>query len=505
MLHAPLPPARPKRRVPARGRKAHLALACLMLALVSCGRGRGDDSAVQVDVIGVAEQTVNPLRDSVSPAAKAILGATAQGLLAYDARGEVVSALAESWIVEDGGQSYIFRLRRTSWPDGEPVKADQVVRLLQERMRANPLSLAGLSPRLRAMTDRVIEIRLDAPLPVFLQLLAQPQFAIFSRAGGTGPYRATLANGVIALEPMPAVTDPEAEPEPAPAPILQRSLRVHRAALALVRYREGRTDLVLGGRFQHLPLVSAAGFEMRDLRADPVTGLFGLAFVGKSDFLADLSVRDALSRTIDRERLAATLGPPGWRTAVFPLPGPLDLGRQPSAPGWHDRPVEERVASARRVIEAWRAAHDDSDPPVLRIALPEGPGGSVLFIALARDLGQLGVRLDRVALDASADLRLIDEVAPFDSALWYLSRLDCPARIACDPRATKLLSGAREASDPAEQARLLAEAEALIVAHAGYIPLGQPVRWAMAARRLTGFQPSPRGIHPLNRLIAIPN
>jgi peptide/nickel transport system substrate-binding protein len=52
---------------------------------------------------------------------------------------------------------------------------------------------------------------------------------------------------------------------------------------------------------------------------------------------------------------------------------------------------------------------------------------------------------------------------------------------------------------------MLSEAERLIVAHASYIPLGQPIRWSLVSRRLTGFQPSPRGIHPLNKLIGRPN
>ncbi|MBN8831194.1 MAG: ABC transporter substrate-binding protein [Sphingomonadales bacterium] len=474
----------------------------LSLLLAGCGIDR-DDGPVQVDVIGLPEQAANPLRDSSPPAAKAVLGAVAQGLLSYDARGEVIDALAESWIVEDGGQSYIFRLKRLRWPNGELVKADQVAGLLRERMRANPLSMAGLRPQVRAMTDRVIEIRLDAVLPTFLQLLAQPQFAIVTRAGGTGPYRSARMDGAIEL--VPAANpggDPVGEAQP-PESIEKRALHVSRASLALVRFKARQTDLVLGGRFQHVPLVEASGLSLTDLRNDPVSGLLGLAFTGSSKFIADRTVRDALARVVDRTAFAAELGFPGWRTSDYPLPGALELNRQPSAPAWMGRAMTDRVASARQIIARWSA--DNGEPPMLRIALPDGAGASILFIRLARDFGQLGIRVDRVAPGAPADLRLIDEVAPFDSALWYLSRLDCAARVLCDVRASALLAAARKAGDAAEQARLLGEAEELTVEFAGYIPLGAPIRWAMASRRLTGFQASPRGIHPLNRLIATPN
>lgn len=458
-----------------------------------------DESSVQVDVIGKIDQAAYPLRDSNPPAAKAMLGATAQGLLSYDANGDIVDALAESWIVEDGGQSYIFRLKRLAWPNGEPVKADQVARLLRERMRVNSLSMAGLTPQVRAMTDRVIEIRLDAALPAFLQLLAQPQFGILSNAGGTGPYRSKRDGSMFVLTPVSRAAEAE---EDAPA-VEQRRLHASRGALALARFKQGETDLVLGGRFQHLPLVAAVGLSANDLRPDPVNGLLGLTITGSSDFLDDVAVRDALSRIVDRGAFGAALGMPGWRTAEYPLPAPLGLERQPSAPAWIGRPMSERVASARDVVARWRASH--GAPPMLRIALPEGPGASFLFIRLAQDFGQLGIRVDRVAMDERADLQLIDEVAPFDNALWYLSRLDCPAKLRCDPEASALLAEAREAADPATQAARLGEAERAIVAHVGYIPLGQPMRWVLASRRLSGIQLSPRGIHPLNRLMQDPN
>mgnify|MGYP001027683914 CR=1 FL=1 len=470
---------------------------CLPFLLSGC-LSLQDDRPIDVDVIGSQRQIAEPLRDSMPAAAKALLGATAQGLLAYDARGEIVDALAESWIVEDGGKSYIFRLKRLNWPDGKPVKAEDVVRLLRERFRANPLSLAGLKPDVLAMTDRVIEIRIDTALPTFIQLLAQPQFGILGRQGGAGPYRPVRNGSVVALAPVKADAD-AADPEPRD----RRRLHVDRAALALVRFEAGRTDLVLGGRFQHLPLVPATGLVMKDLRVDPVIGLFGLAFTGPSDFLSSAAVRDALSSVIDRAALAEAFGLPGWQTADRPLPAPLGLDRQPSVPGWSSQTPADRLTAARGVIRRW--TESNGEPPVLRVALPAGPGATRLFLRLALDLGQLGLRLDRVALDEPADLRLIDEVAPFDSALWYLSRLDCAAKVSCDPATSALLAEARKAGNEADQARLLSEAEEKTMAHAGFIPLGLPIRWALVNRRLTGFQLSPRGIHPLNRLVAVPN
>jgi len=487
------------------GRWTRTLLATALLGIVGC-TAESDDRAVRVDVIGQTEQLAEPLRHGGSPAAQLLLGATAQGLLSFDAKGDIVGTLAESWIVEDGGQSYIFRLKRLHWPDAEPVRAEQVARLLRERMRANPLALAGLEPQVRAMTDRVIEIRLDSSLPAFLQLLAHPDLAILSRAGGTGPYEAIAdeEGAIVTLTPAAFSDEVELEEqEEEPSQIERRTVQANRAALALVRFRAGRTDLVLGGGFQHLPLVNAVGLNMADLQLDPVEGLFGLAITGSSEFLDDVPVRDALARVVDRAELAEALGLPGWRTAAYPLPASYELARLPSAPAWSGRSREDRIESARRIIQRW--SEDHGDPPMLRIALPEGPGASVLFLRLVRDFNQIGIRIDRVAMDEQADLSLIDEVAPFDSAFWYLARLDCAAGLRCDPRVAPRLEDARAAQDEAEQARLLAEAEEATVAFVGFIPLGRPIRWSVVGQRLTGFQPSPRGIHPLNALIAAPN
>lgn len=476
---------------------------CLILSLSACG-GQDSGRPVVIDMFGRSADLADPIRNERVIAAKTVLAATAQGLVAFDSQGEVTGALAESWIVSDGGQSYIFRLRRAKWANGEPVKAEIVARLLEQRMRACSDMMAGLKPEVRAMTDRVIEIRLDTALPAFIQLLAQPRLALLGKGGGTGPYVGKILQGRLYLEPATQTqTTEDGETAHEILPIERRVLQTGRPALAMARFQDGQSDLVLGGRFQDLPLIPATRLGATDVHADPAPGLFGFAIVGTSPFLADGNVRDALSRAIDRAQLAAALNLRGWTTAVTPVPAQLDLSRPPTAPEWAAASMEERVVAARGTINAWEASH--GAPPILRIALPAGSGANLLFYRLAADFGALGLRIDRVGADAPADLRLIDEVAGFDSALWYLARLDCPMGLACDPRASSYLDQVRRAESPSQQSSMLTEAERLIVANTGYIPLGVPIRWSLVSRRLTGFAPSPRATHPLNSLLAPPN
>ncbi len=118
--------------------------------------------------------------------------ALAQGLVRFDANGQIEPGLAERWIVIDGGGSYIFRLREAKWNDGTAVTSEQIVPIL--RRLVSPRSGNPLAPFLTAideivvMTPQVIEVRLSRPRPDLLKLFAQPEMAIINaKHRGTGP------------------------------------------------------------------------------------------------------------------------------------------------------------------------------------------------------------------------------------------------------------------------------------------------------------------------------
>lgn len=484
-------------------RSRNALLSAIMLMLGGCGSGH-DQGPVQVDIIGTQAQISQPLDNGGNAAGQVMLASTSQGLVAFDAGGDLIGALAERWIVEDDGESYIFRLRPIRWADGEAVKAEEVARLLRARFAANPALLAGLSPTVRGMTDEVVEIRLPGPAPSFLQILAHPAMGLTRRDGGTGPFRKTRRNDLVTLTLVPDVAAPDmTAPEPDDDTDLPIYVRAVRPALGFARFRRGDADLILGGRFQHLPFVTAANLPIGAVRADPVNGLLGLMIEGKSDFLANQDVRQALAMAVDRDRLAQVLNLSGWRTATTILPEQLDLPQSPAQVPWAGRDFSLRRSYARSVVANW--TQRNGAPLPLNIALPAGPGAKILFQSLQQDYAAIGLPVKRVEWkDADADFRLIDEVAPFDSALWYLARLGCGLNRLCSAEATTQLAIARTAPTEEERADALAAAETLSLTEANYIPLGMPIRFALVRNRLTGYQPSPRARHPLNALFRAP-
>ena len=462
---------------------------------------------VNVSVIGTRADFTQPLENLPDPAAKLILEATAQGLVAFDAGGEILPALAQRWIVEDGGRSYIFRLRRAYWANGEKVTAAEVARLLMTRIRAirrlDPEGPLDAVEAVVPMTGEVIEIQLAAARPYLLQMLAQPQMGILSRNGGSGPYRREKFGNRLLLTPVEERQNDEEREEPRMSSSQTRIVRAERAALAIIRFREGKAALVLGGRFADLPLLVPAGVDRQSVRIDPTRGLLGLAVTGRGRLLDDDAIRRSINMAIDRSRLPLFFPLGGWATTVQILPDQMDLPSPPAQPDWANLSMDDRRSQARAAVDRWRG--ENGDPPVLRVALPDGPGATTLFALVRHDLGMIGLQIQRVAMEDDADLRLVDEVAAYDSALWYLGRIGCARQVHCSPQAEAQLQGAALATSQAERMARVVQAEALMQAHNGYIALGAPVRWSLVSRRLTGFLPSPRARHPLNHLFASPN
>lgn len=465
---------------------------------------------VTVSVVGTPADFTKPLENLPDPGSKLFLETTAQGLVAFDASGEILPALAQRWIVEDGGRSYIFRLRRAFWPDGSKVMAKDVGRLLMARIetlrRLDPDGPLDVVQDVVAMTGEVIDIRLAAPRPYLLQMLAQPQMAILSRDGGTGPYRREARGKALFLTPVERATNESGDELPVPT-WQTRIVRAERAALAITRFQQGKAALVLGGRFSDLPLLVPAGVDRDDVRIDPVQGLLGLAVTGQDGksrkLLDDDGVRRAINMAIDRSQLPVIFPVGGWATTEQIVPGQLDLPVPPAAPDWAGLSMEDRWAQGQAVMKRWRS--DNGDPTVLRVALPQGPGSTMLFGLVRRDLGMIGLAVERVGMEEEADLRLVDEVAAYDSALWYLGRIGCARKIHCSAEADAALQAASLASSLEERMARVAQAEALMQAHNGFVTLGAPVRWSLVARRLTGFMASPRARHPLNHLFKSTN
>lgn len=121
-----------------------------------------------------------------------ILGSLFEGLVHYDAEGNLVPAVARSWEISEGGTRYLFHLRPDIyWSDGRPLKAmdfEYAWRRNLDPSTAAPMASLLYSIRgaralhrgetgnadqvgVHALDDLTLEVHLEVPTPYFLHLI----------------------------------------------------------------------------------------------------------------------------------------------------------------------------------------------------------------------------------------------------------------------------------------------------------------------------------------------
>lgn len=466
------------------------------LAAASCRPQ--NEGEVKVVVIGDAPRLRDPNLHALRTSDAVLTASIAQGLVRFDATGQIEGGLAERWNVSNDGLSYIFRIAATEWSDGRKVTAHQIARLLRRAVAAdsrNPLKDAlGAIEEIVPMTDRVLEFRLRAPRPNLLQLLAQPEMTIIREGLGTGPFSVGAkpgAAGEIRLERRLPATDGEDEIEEA---VWLGAAKVESAISA---FAAARADVVLGGTFNDLPLARAQRLPRGALQFDPAIGLFGLAPVRDDGPFAEQEARLLLSQIIDRDALVAALQVEGLLPRATILQGGLDGMPDPPAPEWAATPIADRRAAL--LAESDRLFGAD-EKPLVRIAMPEGRGADVLLRQLQQDWGLLGLKVERAGTGKPADFRLIDAVAPSSSPAWFLRQFRCEAAAICSEEADPLLDAARAAPVAAQRAALFNEAARLMDEQVLFIPIAAPVRWSLVSNRISGFAGNRFARHTLTGL-----
>ncbi|MBV1689894.1 ABC transporter substrate-binding protein [Novosphingobium sp. G106] len=476
------------------------------LPLAACGSGK---DALTVVTIG---SPASPFEKTarLSPPARLIRAATVEGLVGFDEQGQIVPALADRWIVTDDGLSYIFRLRDGTWADGSPLTAQSLRTALRETMaglRGMPLALdlSGIT-EIRVMTGRVIEIRLAAPMPNLLQLLAQPELGLAHEDLGTGPMRLRRDGDVALLTAIPPEGRGLPQVEGWSGKVRPLRLLALPAEQAVARFNSGEADVLLGGRIEDFPLAGSVGLIRGTIQLDPVMGLFGLAVSETDGFLAAPENREAVAMAIDRSALIDAFGVGGW-TPTTRIVG-AGVADDPGSIGerWPGLSIGERRAQATARVNRWRATQPGAPAPVeLRLALPRGRGGDILFARLRADLAAVGIEAQQVGPDDEAELRLVDAVARYPRAAWFLNQLGCGARRGlCSEDADRLVAQAQRASDPAVGKNLLADAEAELTKANAFIPFGPPIRWSLVRGDVHGFAANRWNIHPLMPMAMLP-
>ncbi len=479
--------------------RSSVILLCALL--LSACNSAGADGDVNVVIIG-AQSELFPEGVRLSAAAQHLRGATTEGIVSLDSSGQIVPAIAERWIVTDDGLGYIFRLRASDWPDGSEISAADVRVLLTDNLRRLEGTSLGLDlakiTEVRAMTGRVIEVRLSSPMPEFLRVLAQPELGLIKDGGGAGPMIASSPNStqMAQLNAMPPESRGLAPREDWEETARVLTVQALPAGTAVDAFADGAVDVVLNGRLTDFPEAQLGPLAQGNVRIDPTFGIFGFLIRNQSGFLARREHREALSMAIDREAVVSPFSIGGWQSTSWIIPPELLGAPEVGLERWAEQSrLDLRAIAARRVAD-WEAS--SGEKAALKIGLPEGEGSDLLFRQVAADWRDIGIDVERVLPEESPDLVLRDRLARYSSPRWFLNQFNCSLRIGlCSEAADALVIESLSALDPARKTELLADAHALLVEEEAFIPLGAPIRWSLVRGSVTSFEPNRWGMHPL--------
>ena len=481
-----------------------LAIAAGCALLTGCAGPAGE--GVDVAIIGDPGD-LDTAGNRLGLAAGLVRSATSQGLVRLDETGDLVPGLAERWIVTADGLSYIFRIRPLDLPGGDRLTARTVQRALSRTiagLKGTSLGLDLAKVRdVRAMTGRVIEIRLDSPLPGMLQLLAQPELGIALDELATGPMTLQRTPGGALLGVLPPQARGLPEQPDWSEGVEPVRVSVQSARDAVRGFAEGRYALVLGGTLATLPMVDTGPLSRGTVRLDSALGLFGLDVLTETGFLADPRNREALAMALDRAALIAPFNLSGWTPTTRVVAPGLPDDPAPLAERWADLTLESRRAEAARRVARWASAAGVE--LALTVQLPDGPGSDILFTGLAEQYATIGIALARAPDGSRADLALRDRVARFADRRWFLNQFNCRfSKTVCSPDVDFLVQLSVDTLNGPERAGYLAEAETALETYNAFIPIGAPIRWSLVRSGVRGFAENAWAIHPLFPLARSP-
>jgi oligopeptide transport system substrate-binding protein len=461
------------------------------------------------------------------------------GLVAFDPQLRVTPDLAESWEIGADGTTYTFRLHAEArFHNGRPVTAEDVIWSweraadpatesntvltylgdivgVRERRAGEASSIAGL----RAVDERTLEVRIDAPKPYFVMKLAAPVAYVLDRANveagpewhrtpnGTGPYR------MARWERDRVQIYERSETFYGEPPAVRFVVVQLYAGDSLRMYEVGETDIAGVGSYSL--------DRMRDprepLSADLVSGVDLCTFMVLFDVTRppfdDQRVREAFALAVDRERWveatargvavpARGLFPPGLPGARADLP-----------------PLDEDAERARSRLAESRFGGPEGLPPVVLTSVGFGGGSGDGMAVLAQMWREtLGVTVTIELLEPNTWVDMLHEGRHGNliSYGWCADYPD-PENFAdvlfhtgaqenlgghTDAELDALLEQARVEQDVARRLELYQRAEDRIIATTPAIFLSHGLSYVLVSPRVEGYVLTPVRV-PLERYLTL--
>lgn len=465
-----------------------------------------------------------------------------EGLLAFDANGLPVPGIADSWAVSPDSKRYVFNLRpNLVWSDGAPLTPDQVVasfrRLLDPKTaapaaaqmyvikNARGVNTGKMEPSALGVTAAAgtVAIELEAPVPYLPSLLAAafavvvPPQAFTHPDGWTRP-GAIVGNGAFTLqgwEPQSHITLVKNERYRDAANVKLARVVYHPAGdtnAALARYRAGDFDMVM--EFPSAQTEQLIREMKTEAKLTPSLLTYYLALNTRDPKLADRRVRRALSLAVDRDTLVSKVVRGGaLPTATFVPPATANY--TPPVLDLDAAPYETRVKEAQRLLA--EAGYGPGHPLRLTYAYTANQELRRIAVVIAAMWKRAGVELSLLNTEGRVhfsnlrqgvfEVAFVAWLADFNDAANFLAVLDSASTASnyakYDSAAyDNLLRQAAQTSNLGERAKVLKDAEALMLTDQPIIPLYTGATRNLVAHKVKGWRGNATDVH-LSRYMSL--
>jgi oligopeptide transport system substrate-binding protein len=467
-----------------------------------------------------------------------ILGDMFLGLLTEDAGGQPIPGAAESWAVSDDGLTYTFRIRDHTWSDGTPVTAHDFVfslrRILNPERAAKYASLlypiknaealnAGKMQGMeklgvRAIDDTTLEITLEDPTSFFLELLthytawAVPKHVVEKHGDDWVKRGNIVSNGAYVLEDY--VPNSQITLVRNPKFYDAANVNIDRIvfypqedrAAAINRFRAGEVDILTDFPSEQIDWLRDN--LAQETRIAPYLGIYYYTFNTTKPPFDDVRVRRALSMAIDRETIVDKVMKTGEVAAYsFVPPGTGNYG-EPSYADWKATPHQDRVAQAKALLAEAGYGPDNPLKFVLRYNTSENH--KRIAVAVSAMWRAVGVQAELFNSEVKVHYNDLSNndfeaaragwIADYNDAQNFLYLLETRTgshnygRFS-NAKFDALMLEAGKTTDLGKRAKLMAEAEAIMMSEQPVAPIYYYVSKNIVSQKVKGWVDNAKDAH----------
>jgi ABC-type oligopeptide transport system substrate-binding subunit len=453
-----------------------------------------------------------------------------EGLVVLDPKGNVAPGVAESWSVSEDGLSYRFKLRANAkWSNGDPVTAGDFVFSFRrvedprtvareaealypiknaEEINTGKLDVTALG--VAAPDERTVEITLKTPTPYFLQLLVMEQaMPVHEKTVRLGedwvrPGR-MVSNGAYMLEDW----KPSSHIRLVKNPNYWNASKVaidavvfdptENLATLLKRYRAGEFDIIING----VPNDQLGWLKQnmpKELHIAPIAWVTFYVFNTPKPPFNDQRVRQALAMAINREVLVEKVTRGGELPAYGFVPDGIAnyISQKVS---WAKMNQADRDAAAIKLMN--EAGYGPRKPLNVRLTYSTSENRKQIAIAIAAMWKKLGVNVELVNFENKVHVANMRQgnfevgqgawSADYNDAQNFLFLFQTSTKSQNFPRFFNpdydhLMDAASVTGDQRNRAKLLAQAEQVLLRELPVLPIYFDVVKNLVSTRVKGWE-----------------